>query len=334
MLSKRHNSGSLGSVIALLTAVISVAVAAFLLINRQAVIDQVSVWQYHPSPQIQALASRSGMGSTGKFYFYASQPSLDDRQAFAGHCPNPDATTSVLGCYAGQRIYVFDVTNAQLAGIRSVTAAHEMLHAAYERLTTSERDHVNAMVEAEYDKLKSDKALATIMAFYAKTEPGQRDNELHSVIGTEVANLNPDLENYYKQYFNDRQKVVNLYNSYQGVFEQLQTKADQLNKQLTSLAASIKQESDAYNSEVAQLNADIRSFNQQADSGGFNDRNQFDQRRAALVSRVSQLNALRDKINGDIATFDSLQNELASIASQNDQLNRSINSSLAPAPKL
>lgn len=35
-----------------------------------------------------------------------------------------------------------------------MTAAHEMLHAAYQRLNMFERKHVDEMVMAEYDKIK------------------------------------------------------------------------------------------------------------------------------------------------------------------------------------
>lgn len=330
----RPNRSNRGSVASLVITVISAAAAAVLFINRQAIIDQISVWQFQPSVQIQSFASRAAMSSKGQFLFYASQPSLDDRQVFAGHCPNADPNTSVLGCYAAQRIHIYDVNNAQLPGIRTVTAAHEMLHAAYDRLSATEQRRVNALLEAEYAKLKNDASLTSLMAFYAKTEPGQRDNELHSVIGTEIAAISPELEAYYSQYFSDRQKVVGLYASYQGVFNDLQAKAAALNAQLTTLSATIQKESDTYNQQVNQLNADIASFNQQASSGAFTDQAQFNQRRAALVVRVKQLTALRSKVNADIALYNRLQSELSTIASQYDQLNKSINSSLAPAPSL
>ncbi len=77
---------------------------------------------------------------------------------------------AILGCYVTQRIYIYDVKDAKLDGIREVTAAHEMLHAAYERMSSSEQTKVNALLEVEYEKLRNDKDLAERMAFYARTE--------------------------------------------------------------------------------------------------------------------------------------------------------------------
>jgi chaperonin cofactor prefoldin len=328
---KRLTRGYIG---ALVTTAISVIIALGLLMNRQFIIDQLNVWQYKPSSQIQLLTTRTGMSETGKFYFYTSQPALEDRQTFNGHCSNQDTNTAILGCYTNEHIYIYNVSNTKLNGIRSVTAAHEMLHAAYQRLSDAQRASVNGMVEKEYVKLRDDKKLAARMAFYAKTEPGERDNELYAVIGTEIGSIDPSLESHYARYFSDRQKVVRLHASYEAVFTQLQTRADQLSAQLNTLSASISSDSSEYNAEVNQLNSDISTFNQDANSGKFKSQAEFDQERGTLVDRVNQLDALRTQVNSSIATYDSLQKELAGIASQSDELNRSINSSLAPAPSL
>lgn len=325
---------SQGSIAALVMTAISLAVALVLLLNRQFIVDQVNVWQYHPDSQVQSLAQSAGLSDSGKFYFYASQPSLDDRTAFNGHCSHQDASTAILGCYAGQKIYVYNITNPKLDGIQTVTASHEVLHAAYDRLSDQERAKLDTLLEAEYNKIKDDKSLTERMAFYAKTEPGERDNELHSVIGTEISNISPELEAYYKKYFVDRQKVVAMHTSYEAEFTQLQTRADQLTQQLNTLSSGIERDSKDYNAKVNQLNDDISSFNNQVSNGGFRSQSQFDSQRAALVSRAGQLGDFRTQVNAAITQYESLQKELASIASQSNELNRSINSSLAPAPSL
>ena len=45
------------------------------------------------------------------------------------------------------------------------------------------------------------------------SEPGQRLNELHSLLGTEVAHLSPALERYSHRYFHDRQGIVSAFQS-------------------------------------------------------------------------------------------------------------------------
>lgn len=321
-------------VIGLVIILVSVTLALWLLANRQQVLDQVSVWQYHPSSAITQLADRSGMNSTGKFYFYASQPKIEDAASFNKDCGTTETSTAILGCYNGRYIYIYNVTNPQLDGIKETTAAHEMLHAAYARLSSSDKQYVDKLLEAEYQKLKDNKDFAARMAFYAKTEPGQRDNELHSVIGTEVGSLSPALEQYYSRYFQDRSKVVSLHDNYASVFANLQQQSDSLSSQLTSLGNTINQQTKDYNAEVAALSADINTFNQRANSGGFDSKAQFDSERAALVARVSQLDQMRQTINNEIAQYDSLRSQLQTVASESQALNQSIDSSLAPAPSL
>jgi hypothetical protein len=325
---------STGSLTSLIVIFISAALALFLVLNRQSIIDQIAVWQYQPSAEIAAFTDRTAMNDHGEFLFYASHPSLEGTQVFNDKCARVEQSSAILGCYDGRSIYIYDVKNAKLDGIREVTAAHEMLHAAYLRLSDSERAKVDGLVEAEYAKLSGNQEFAERMAFYARTEPGERDNELHSIIGTEVASISPELEQHYKSYFADRSKVVALHTRYASVFYELQSRAQELSAELDRLADSIEAASARYNQATEQLNADIQSFNTRANNGGFSSQAQFNNERAALVARVENLDAQRNAINNDRARYSDLRDELVAIASESEALNRSIDSSLAPAPSI
>ncbi len=64
---------------------------------------------------------------------------------------------------------------------------------------------------------------------------------MHSVLGTEVANLPPALENYYKQYFTNRQAIVNYANQYEGViYSNSKHVREPDDQQLSNLAATNK----------------------------------------------------------------------------------------------
>lgn len=328
------NHRSRGHTLGLVAALISVSVAALLFLNRQYVIDQMNIWQYQPSLAVEQLVDRSGMNDTGEFYFYASTPTLESTQVFNDKCGHREESTAILGCYAAQKIYIYNVTDARLDGIREVTAAHEMLHAVYERMGDGEREKVDALLETEYNKLKNDKNLSERMAFYAKTEPGQRDNELHSVIGTEVASISGELEKHYEKYFTDRKKVVALHTKYATVFSDLQARSEELVGELKALGNTVEEDTIAYNNAVNQIDKDIEAFNARANNGGFNSQAQFNAERNSLMSRVSELDSLRDTINTNVAKYESLREELTSIASTSEALNRSIDSSLAPAPSI
>ena len=333
MSDMKHCRGH-GHLFGILATVVCVFAALLLFVNREYVVDQLSIWQYKPSSAVAVLADRSSMNDNGKFYFYASQPVIENTQSFNNDCQRKENSTAILGCYNGRYIYIYDVTDPRLDGIREVTAAHEMLHAVYGRFNGSQKQSVNKLLEQEYDKLKNDKQFAERMAFYARTEPGERDNELHSVIGTEIAHISPELEAHYKEYFSDRSKVVGLHTQYASVFANLQSRSDDLSKQLTALGDKIERESLTYNTDVNTLNRDIEDFNAKASSSGFSSQSEFQRARSALVDRANQLDAHRTTINDEIAQYESLRQELASIASQSEALNRSIDSSLAPAPSL
>lgn len=313
---------------------VSIAAAALLFLNRQLVVDQLSVWQYKPSEAVAQLVQRTSMNDHAEFYFYAAQPAIEAAKTFNEKCASKEEGAAILGCYNGRNIYIYDVTDPKLDGIREVTAAHEMLHAAYDRLSNDEKIKVSALLEAEYEKLKNNAEFAERMAFYARTEPGERANELHSIIGTEVASISPELETYYKKYFDNRSALVALHEKYASVFLALQKRSDELSTQLEDLAAKIDMQSAAYNAAIEQLNSDIAAFNTKSASGGFSSQAQFQTERNALLARARQLEQSRASINNLISQYNQLRNELESIASQSEALNRSINSSLAPAPSL
>lgn len=333
-MSDTNRYKSAGYVASLIVTLVSVAITLVLLISRQQILDHLSVWQYKPTNEIAAFADRTAMSDRGEFLFFASQPSLEGTQVFNDKCSRIEKSTAILGCYDGSRIYVYDVPNAKLDGIREVTSAHEMLHAAYLRLSEQDRKEVDALVETEYAKLSNDSAFAERMAFYARTEPGERDNELHSIIGTEVATVSPALEAHYKKYFDDRSKVVALHTQYASIFAELQLRSEGLSTQLTTLAQRIETNSAAYNVAVNQLNQDIIGFNSRANGGGFSSQAEFNNQRSGLVGRAQALEQQRAAINVDREAYEALREELTSIASESEALNQSIDSSLAPAPSL
>lgn len=325
---------SRGSTTSLAVLAIFALGALVLLMTKQTIIDQVAIWQYESSAEIDELASRTAMSDKGKFLFYASAPRISDRDEFNVMCSNHDHSTAVLGCYTAGDIYIYDIVEPKLDGIKAVTAAHEMLHAAYDRMSNSEREDINQLLDKEYEKLQKHQDIAARIAVYKDIEPKHLDNELHSLIGTEVENLSPELEKYYSKYFDDRSKVVALYESYRLVFDKLEDEATSISKTLTKLQKEIKQRSTDYSDGVAQLNGDINSFNRRASNGSFTSQAEFSNQRAGLTARLSGLAEDRRVINSLIDEFNALNTQLAAIANQTKALDQSINSSLPAAPQL
>lgn len=313
---------------------VSAAIALLLITNRQTVLDQFALWHYQPDANVSALADRTTMTDTGRRAFYASHPALETAQTFNAMCGNNEQGTAVLGCYTHRQIYIYNVSDAQLDGVREVTAAHEMLHAAYDRMSSKEQARIDTLLEAEYQKLSKDAAFADRMAYYAKVEPGERDNELHSIIGTEVSPVSNELEAHYRQYFSNRSAVVALHDKYSSIFTQLKQQSDALSSRLDVLATSIDQATAAYNDSSKQLNQQIIDFNRRATNGEFTSQADFSAERRALAARSEQLASNRQAITNMISEYNQLRDQLVAIATQTDALNRSIDSTLAPAPSL
>lgn len=326
-------SSSKGLLVRLGLSLALLALAFTIFFNRQFLIDNYLAWQYQPTNEIAAISQRIQLTEKGKLYFYASQPQLDDRDTFNKVCTAKDSEQSVvLGCYSALRIYLFNIDNPKLDGIKEVTAAHEMLHAAYDRLAANERERVNQLVADQLTEI-TDQRILDLVKEYDKTEPGERLNELHSILGTEVAELSPELESYYKQYFQERRVVVALAASYSAVFEDLKDRADGLLAELSALADQIETRNANYTAAAKQLNRDIDAFNARARSGQMT-RAEFDAERAELESRQQGLQTLYDSITADIALYEAKRKELQAINAESETLNRSIDSKLSPVPSI
>ncbi|MDK2899054.1 MAG: hypothetical protein PWQ10_241 [Patescibacteria group bacterium] len=318
----------------LFTTFILCILAAGIFLNRQIIIDQINVWQFQPTNEISNLANNAGISGYGDFLYLASQPKLESSEDFNNNCSSVENTTSILGCYNNLKIHIYNVTDKKLDGVREVTAAHEMLHAAYYRMGSSEKNRVNTLLEAEYEKLKTDDSFSKRMDFYDRVEPGERNNELHSIIGTEVSDISPELENYYKQYFSDRSKVVALNNKYISVFQENQTRANELLAEFNALGDSIASKKAQYQADYQSLENDIEDFNYKVNSGVISDLSQYNSGKSTLKTRTTELNIDRASILNDLKKQESIRLEYNSVASEIEKLNNSLDSTLSPVPSV
>jgi len=301
--------------------------AALAVTNRQHLIDQWTVWNYSPSSVLQGYAERATMTDHGEFLFFASQPVIATTDEFNAVCENNEEGSGVLGCYTHRDMVItlFDITDPQLDGMEEVVAAHEMLHAAWDRMGTDERARITALLEVEATELADDPDFAARMEVYSRTEPGERVNELHSIIGTEVADLAPDLEQYYAQYFSDRAALVALHIASNAVFERIEAQTATLVAEIDQLKVDIEADLGTYNAGYDQLNLDIEEFNRRADAGEFDSQQQFDNERAALISRQADLDALFTSIKTREASYNAKIEQLSQLNAAVAALNSAIN---------
>lgn len=311
-----------------------IALSVGVIWQHNLIYDSWQAYRFQPEDSVAAMADETGMNDRGQLLFFASHPTLMRGEDFNQACESTERNTMVIGCYDGRDIYLYDVDNQELAGVEQVTAAHEMLHAAYDRLSTRQRRQVDVMLQQQADGLKQSAEFSERMDAYATTPAEDRLNELHSILGTEVRQLSDELEAYYRRYFTDRSKVVELFEQYSGVFRELQLESDALVDFLDNLARQINERGDRYRSNSRQLAVEIRQFNRRARDGDFSSQSAFAAERAALVERSNQLESEYRSIQRMIERYNQQKAHYDEVALHLTQLNNSLDSSIEPAPQV
>ncbi len=313
--------------IALLVAGAVLAGAIWIALNPQRVTDQLAVWNFEPSAELEAYVDRNLFTDEGRFLFFASQPVIASEGEFDDVCASRSEDVGILGCYLPdiQTIFLYDVTDARLDGLEEAVAAHELLHAVWDRMSQADRDSLAPFLEAEVAARADDETLAQTLAFYAENEPAERLNELHSIVATEFDEIAPELEAHYAKYFVDRSVIVVLHERSNAVFEEQARAITKLVADIDEIAASIDGDYATYNSGYDKLNEDIDNFNARADSGDFSSQSQFNAERAELLQRQANLDALYSSIEARVAQYDDLVAQLDDLNAVLADLNESIN---------
>ncbi|WP_309708446.1 hypothetical protein [Pseudolysinimonas sp.] len=270
--------------------------------------DAYVAWSEPIPVDVAAIAAATGMSEEGELIYRASTPAIEDDDDFNQHCSIEGG--AVLGCYYEGNLYVYAVTDERLAGTVEVTAAHEMLHAAYERLSPDERERIDALVDEAIAAIPDDNPVFEDLELYAAA---QHADEWHSRLGTEFTDLSPDLEAHYARYFDDRAKVVELNVQATALFDQLRAQIDALVTEIDALDPVLDARIAAYEAAIADFNADVDSFNARADSGAFLTQEQFDQERAALIARSNALDAEAAALDAEIARYNGLVEQLTAL---------------------
>lgn len=295
--------------------------------NRWWFYDEYRLYGYKPPAEISQIASEDQLTNYAKTLLYVYRPDLENSTEFNTNC-RVTTVAIVLGCTVIDRgIYLYNIQDPTLNGVEQVTAAYEMLHVAYSRLSTSELNSVNAMVVSAYNKLSvNNPQLRAEYASYLKTEgPAAIDNEMHSTLGTEISNLPPALAKYYQKYFINRQVIVNYANSYESVFTSRQNEVISDDQQLSSLKAQIDSLNTALTNEYASIesqqsnmnslkaNGDYSQYN--SDIGPYNSLvNEYNSQEVQDQSLVNQYNSLVAKRNSIAISEDKLANEINSLS--------------------
>lgn len=285
---------------------------------------------YTPPADIVALETKLSLTDKGKAIFEASRPALEDSTDFNEHCKSHNADISVLGCYTNQNIYIYNIISEELPGITESTAAHELLHAVWERLPSWEKAALKPTLESIYEANRE--ALSSDLEIYTDDK---LIDELHSRIGTQVTHLPSNLATHYAKYFTNQAAVVAYYDQYITPFRQLNAEITALGEELESEKATIDRQSQEYYAAVDSLSQRINDFNACAQRVGcFTTNTIFNTQRATLIAEQDRLENLYNNINTAIEAY----NQKAETYNQNilrtKNLENIINSNAPPQEEL
>ncbi|MFC5338261.1 hypothetical protein [Leucobacter denitrificans] len=322
----------------------AIAIAVVLILGIGAVVayefrteirDHFTAVGFQPTSRVEGIQTSIALTASGDRIFLASRPTIGDREQFSTWCADVDHSEEghVLGCFAQNRIRLFDVTDERLSGVVEVTAAHELLHATYSRLSASEREQLSDELNDAYEALiADDPMLEERMSVYEQLSTTAFANELHSVLGTEVRDLPKALETHYDQWFTDRARIVDWYDSYHSVFTQLTEQANALSAELESLRTDIEQRSAEYDAAVRQFNADAAEFKARNERFEFDGQPElFNQLRSELLARQDALSQTLAGLQADTDRFNELREQLIELNDVSIQLNDVLDSTL-PTP--
>lgn len=244
--------------------------------------DEDILKNYQPKPEIAEIAKENTLTEKGKATFYRAEPELVETEAFIKDCRTQARGVEALACeapkpgggpFGGRKIILLKIDDPRFLDHKFAASAHEMLHIAYSRLSSEKKKQINVLLDQELSKRQDDFHLLTVVDLLKKRK-GNVQDELHSKFGVEYSDLSGELEEYYKQYFIDRRKVVNLFkkggfNSRIQRMDEISYEIKTLTPQLTSIQAQLTAfqnagDATSFNNLLGQYNNLVSQYNAKA----------------------------------------------------------------------
>jgi hypothetical protein len=290
------------------------------------ILDWAALRNYAPPARVVELANQTTMKPETRRIFYVNRPEIQDKQHFKTSCSQAEQTI-VLGCFVSNKgIFLLNVEDPRLNGVVQVTAAHEVLHAHYDRLNGNERQRVDRMTSEFFASLKNDR-IKKVVENYRKKDASIVPNELHSILATEVRDLSPDLEAYYSRYFTDRKALVTFSEKYEQTFVDLENQVLNYDQQLATLKKSIESNQQRLEGSEEQIDAEKRTLDGLLAAGRTEE---YNGRVAGFNALVNQHNALIRQTQGLVEEYNNIVELRNALATTEAQLVEAIDANSLP----
>lgn len=302
--------------------VLIIGLSAIGWVKRDYLFDSWRLHNYSAPAEVVSLADRTSMNDSARRLFYVYRPSLEDKASFNANCTNTEQTI-VLGCYIEhQGIYLYNVSDTRLNGVIEVTAAHEMLHAAYDRLSSKDRTRIDRLTNQVAAGV-TDERLKSTIENYRKKDPSVVSNELHSILATEVRDLPPELETYYRRYFSNRNVIIDLADRYKQAFTERESQVKTLDEQLSELKMQIESINASLESQQQSLKNSYEDLQQKRKSGNIE---QYNAAVPGYNQAVVGYNTAVNKQKQLVSQYNTLVEQRNNLATEENELIEALDS--------
>jgi hypothetical protein len=225
-----------------------------------------------PAAEVVAVADKSYLTEEGRALLYSSRPRIVASADVAEACDRR-ADDPPSGCYSLlDGIVLHQPSDPRVADFAVTTMAHELLHAAYDRLGDGEMLVLHDLLEAEIARIPADDPVHASIEWSVGEHEASRETELFAYLGSQVrpeGGFAPELEAVYARYFTDRAALVGVYERVGGFLDavsaELTAAYDQLSADAQAQAAErsrLDADRAAHESARTQYNADADRYNQ------------------------------------------------------------------------
>lgn len=328
---KKHE----GKIVGLILCILALGLLAFAMtqVDYVAITDTIRGNGYEAQGELADIIEQLQLTDDGMRILRATRPELQDRDAFNSNCTVELIEAVTLGCYSGNagRIYVYNIQNNDLDGIRQSVLAHELLHAVWARLGEEEKSRLMEEMDKVYE---NNELVRKNMAIYEN----QKDySELHSVIGQMVQpdSLTGLLRTHYARYFKDHAAIVAFYEKYSEPFERTKKRIEELKKEIADGRAAVDTMIEKYTADNDRMTYDVNVFNAcSRQAGCFKSVEQFAASREELIAREEQLEKDYRAIQSRIEEINLMIAEYNENVIVNTELQESISSKSAEPESL
>ncbi len=295
------------------------------ILQVQTVQDWIATLSYRPDEDTAALEEALELTGAGARLWAATWPVVEEAESFNAHCDSFDEDVSVLGCYAPDedKIYIYEIAKDELEDAMRTTAAHELLHANWARMSNGAKKRVEELLNEVY---------AANQAWFDEEleayEEAERLEEMYTRAGTKLNDLPEKLEQHYAEIFTNRAAVVKYYENYQEVFDEIQEKMDTLNTKMTQLSREIETGRTDYHARSDNYNAKVDQFNVCADTTGCFTEASFNYQRNLLMVEEAELETMRLSLNTKIEQYNQLVEQYQEYQATRNELYDGMNSNV------